>query len=290
MDGAPIIRKKLTDYGVTDFPFYAIGHALPGRIGPHRHDFFEIEVILSGRGANIVSGNSYRFGPGDVFLGNQFEDHAIICDGIVRVISIKFKPETFTGSGKTSILLDPFIAKYGEFRRLLPRDGPERQTLLRLCRMLLREYDLDAAFRRLSIEALLTSILIDIRRSFQSYAEQHDVSIDEREHSLVYDILAYFDEHYTEFLDLETMAASIGYSRAHLNRVFRSFTGVSLKTFLIRKRILFAQRLLESTGEGILDIAAASGFNDLSNFNRLFKAAASMSPREWRARAISGNA
>ena len=58
--------------------------------------------------------------------------------------------------------------------------------------------------------------------------------------------------------------------------------GRSFKTALIEIRVSHACRLLLETDQPILDIAYASGFANLSNFNRRFKELKGRSPREYR--------
>jgi AraC-like DNA-binding protein len=50
-------------------------------------------------------------------------------------------------------------------------------------------------------------------------------------------------------------------------------------------RITAACRLLLETDRRVADIAADTGYANLSNFNRRFRALKEMSPREFRARA-----
>ncbi|WP_063744695.1 helix-turn-helix transcriptional regulator [Paraburkholderia oxyphila] len=95
---------------------------------------------------------------------------------------------------------------------------------------------------------------------------------------------------------LASLAAAAGVSEFYFLRTFSAVAGVTPHQYLLRSRLrVAALRLLAGEGESdgaggrsgqgvakIVDIALASGFNDLSNFNAAFRAEFGTSPRAWR--------
>lgn len=80
---------------------------------------------------------------------------------------------------------------------------------------------------------------------------------------------------------LAELAREAGLSPYHFLRTFEHVAGVTPHQFILRARLREAAlRLAESSR--ILDIALESGFGDLSNFNRSFRAEFGVSPRVWR--------
>jgi len=65
-------------------------------------------------------------------------------------------------------------------------------------------------------------------------------------------------------------ARAIGVHPVHLARVVRQFTGLTIRDFLRRERIVRAARLLQSSTESVSWIAHQSGFADHSHFTREF--------------------
>lgn len=61
--------------------------------------------------------------------------------------------------------------------------------------------------------------------------------------------------------------------------------GTSFVDYLRDYRLTIASRLLTTSDSSILDIAAESGFENLSYFNRVFKQKYSMTPRQFRKKA-----
>ena len=73
-----------------------------------------------------------------------------------------------------------------------------------------------------------------------------------------------------------------GYSPPVVIRYFRQYTGETVVSYLTRTKMDSAKRLLTSTDLTVLDIAGRLGYGSVSHFNKLFRAAAGMSPREYR--------
>lgn len=92
----------------------------------------------------------------------------------------------------------------------------------------------------------------------------------------------YINAHYSEEIRLEDCAAMVGMSPSAFSRFFKLHTGRTLMDYIIDIRLGNAARLLVDTSEGISEISFACGFNNLSNFNRAFKARRGYTPRDFR--------
>jgi AraC-like DNA-binding protein len=96
--------------------------------------------------------------------------------------------------------------------------------------------------------------------------------------------LRLIDEMPDEPHTLASLAAAAGVSEFYFLRTFSAVAGVTPHQYLLRARLRAAALRLAADDEAkIVDIALASGFNDLSNFNAAFRAEFGASPRAWRA-------
>ena len=95
-------------------------------------------------------------------------------------------------------------------------------------------------------------------------------------------ILHYIHDHYAENLSLKTLANLIPVSEAHLCRSFREFTGSTPFAYLKKYRIMKSCELLTRSNQKISEISALCGFNNISYFNRKFKAQNGMTPGQYR--------
>lgn len=96
-------------------------------------------------------------------------------------------------------------------------------------------------------------------------------------------IKEYVAAHYMEDLRLDDIARMAGMAPSAFSRFFRQQSGRTLTEYVIDIRLGNAARLLVDSPMTIADICYACGFNNLSNFNRTFKAHKGNTPREFRA-------
>ena len=73
-----------------------------------------------------------------------------------------------------------------------------------------------------------------------------------------------------------------GMSAVAFSRFFKARTGTSLSDYIIDVRLGHASRMLVETNAPVADICFDCGFNNLSNFNRIFKKKKECSPQEFR--------
>lgn len=84
---------------------------------------------------------------------------------------------------------------------------------------------------------------------------------------------------------LARLAREAGRSRFHYLRAFRQVTGVTPHQFVLRARLRAAAARLLHHDLRVIDVALESGFGDVSNFNRAFRAEFGVTPRSYRSRA-----
>ncbi|TDW88000.1 DNA-3-methyladenine glycosylase II [Kribbella pratensis] len=87
----------------------------------------------------------------------------------------------------------------------------------------------------------------------------------------------------------EALGARLGVSARHLRRMFHEHLGVTPDQFARSRRAHFARRLLDDTDLGVAEIAFASGFGSLRQFNRAMREIFRASPRALRDRRRRGD-
>ena len=90
------------------------------------------------------------------------------------------------------------------------------------------------------------------------------------------------EEHPDMDHNLVSLAQEARLSRFHFVRVFQQLTGLTPHQYLLRARLRRAAMRLVLEQERVIDIALESGFDDVSNFNRLFRTEFGVSPRSYR--------
>ena len=87
---------------------------------------------------------------------------------------------------------------------------------------------------------------------------------------------------YKDEIRLEQLAELVGMTATSFSRFFKLRTGKTLSDYLIDIRIGYATRMLVDSTMSIAEICYECGFNNLSNFNRIFKKKKDCSPKEFR--------
>lgn len=89
-------------------------------------------------------------------------------------------------------------------------------------------------------------------------------------------------EHLAEEFSLARLAAQVGISEFHFNRLFKKATGVPPSQYLIRLRMDAARRLLRETDHSVIRIGNEIGYSNPSHFARIFRKESGLTPSEYR--------
>lgn len=89
-------------------------------------------------------------------------------------------------------------------------------------------------------------------------------------------------EHLAEEFNLARLAAQLGVSEFHFNRLFKRATGLPPSQYHIRLRIGTARRLLRETTRSVIDVAHEVGYSNPSHFAQLFRKETGLSPSDYR--------
>ena len=95
-------------------------------------------------------------------------------------------------------------------------------------------------------------------------------------------VLSEIENNYDKKITVEQMADTCNYSASHFMRWFKEMTGTSFMEYLIEYRLGKASQELKLTNDTILEIAGRTGFDNISNFNRLFKKRLGVTPSFFR--------
>lgn len=92
----------------------------------------------------------------------------------------------------------------------------------------------------------------------------------------------YIGQKFDKPIKLSEVARLCNMSEASFSRFFKQRTGMNFVDSLNEIRLGHASRMLIDTTQSIAEIAYNCGFNNISNFNRIFKKKKNMTPKEFR--------
>lgn len=228
----------------------------------HLHKDLELVYVVEGAVDMTVENRSSRLTSGDfaLILPSQIHRYetAVHSKAIVAVFAEDYVPEFQKAIKK----------KTAEENRFRMEDG-DRELLLRKLRTPAPSRILLSACFSLACAAFLESVPL-------TSAEGEAKST-----LLLHRILFYISEHYRENITLEGMARSLGYESHYISRCFHLYLGKNFKQFVNEYRINYAKHLIAVSSDrmSMTEIAFASGFQSVRNFNRVYKNIEGIEPR-----------
>lgn len=97
--------------------------------------------------------------------------------------------------------------------------------------------------------------------------------------TIIFDLLTWLEDHLTNPLSLDNVALKAGYSKWHLQRMFKEVTGQVLGSYIRARRLSKAAVSLRLTNRPIMEIALEYHFDSQQTFTRAFKSSL-VSPRQ----------
>ncbi|MCL2386377.1 MAG: helix-turn-helix domain-containing protein [Defluviitaleaceae bacterium] len=83
-------------------------------------------------------------------------------------------------------------------------------------------------------------------------------------------------------LSVEWIAGSVHFSKYHYQRLFRELVGDSVMSYVTKRKLTLAGKMLLETERSVLEIALAFGFDSHEGFTRSFKAYMGVTPANYR--------
>lgn len=250
----------------------------------HRHSEFELNFVSGCPGARRVVGDSVEIlGEYDLALiGNGiehgWEQHE--CTHVpIREITIQFDRNLFGD------MLDKnsFSPLKQLFEESCTGIAFSMQSIMRVFGKIEKLVKMESGFHRM---LLLMEILFELASHTEDYRclsssafAKVTPTIDSRR---VAKVQAHIDAHYKEELRLADLASLVGMTPTSFSRFFKQRCGKSLMEYVIDVRLGHASRLLIDTTMSVSEICYECGFQNISNFNRIFKSSRSRTPKEFR--------
>ncbi|MDE5904965.1 AraC family transcriptional regulator [Duncaniella sp.] len=250
----------------------------------HRHEEYELNFVSNCDGARRVVGDSIeRLGMYDlVLIGNGiehgWEQHECMSDKI-REITIQFSSDLFGSS---------FLAKtqLSSIRRMLDLSSNgiafTVESIMRVYHKLDNLTKIESGFyRMLELMSILYELAEDghyRKLSSSSFASLKPTGDSRR----VQKVQDHINKHYKEDIRLNDLADLVGMTPTAFSRFFKLRTGRSISDYVIDIRLGHASRQLVDSTTSVAEICYECGFNNVSNFNRIFKKKKGNSPKVFR--------
>lgn len=280
------VLREITPLNENDFMYVADRHKKEFDYPIHIHDVLELNFVANAAGARRVVGDSSEVidnldlvlitSPDLEHVWEQYECKSEDIHEVTVQFRLNFDLDTsaFRFSSYKSIYDMLIRAQRG---LAFP---PEAIMLVyhRLARLSSIEEGFIAVQEFFSILYELSKFDDARELASSSFAKVEVVSESKR----ILKVKNYIDEHYKDDLSLEQLADLVGMTPTAFSRYFKQRTAKNISEYIVDIRLGHAARLLVDTSDSVSEICWATGFNTLSNFNRLFRKRKGCSPTEFR--------
>lgn len=233
----------------------------------HWHDYFEIEIVISGSAEHYYNGTAYNIAKGDCYLLTPVDFHRIETETPIELINISFDSVWLSEDMQLRLYtLD--VAK----KRKLSED--EYKRLVTVAELLQKECDEDGPCIKQLLEYILSRIIppkLSAKATGSSSTQLNGIM----------NAVAYIEQHFREKITLDMLSKISGYHPAYFSNLFCKVVGETYIERLTSLRINYAKMLLKK-GVSVSEACFASGFGSLSNFSAVFKKKSGMSPNDYR--------
>jgi AraC-like DNA-binding protein len=253
----------------------------------HIHPECELNFIENAKGAQRIVGDSIEEIDEEELvlvtnphLEHAWKDYRNVSKNI-HEITIQFHPDlltdTFLNKNQMISIRQLFrhaergvafsresIAKVRPLLKTLTCENDSFYSLIKLL-IILHELSIDKGMRELSTGQFAANVM-------------HQHSSDES----LGKVMDYLSRHYSEVIRLSEVAEMVNMSESSFCRFFKQHTSKSFIDFLTDIRLGAASRALIDSSLSIAEIGYDCGFNNLSNFNRIFKKKKGVTPSKFR--------
>ncbi len=234
----------------------------------HRHDYIEIELIISGKSEHIYNNEISEASAGHAYIITHHDLHAFRAVEDTEIFSIGFDIS----------LLDKYtsdILSYITNRKLsCIFKGDELNDMISHFKLLIHENRSEKLLSKSLCRALITEIIVNIARRSENISSYSPTTSQKA--------LEYIHYGFKNDLSLGALSEQVGVTPNYLGKIFLHDIGVSFNTYLNRIRLRYACDMLLFSDMPINKIGAISGYSRIEYFYYIFKKEFSVTPKEYR--------
>ena len=280
------VLREITPLNENDFMYVADRHKKEFDYPIHIHDVLELNFVANAAGARRVVGDSSEVidnldlvlitSPDLEHVWEQYECKSEDIHEVTVQFRLNFDLDT------SSFRFSSYKSIYDMLIRAQRGLSFPPEAIMLVYHRLARLSSIEEGF--IAVQEFF-SILYELSKfddarelASSSFAKVEVVSESKR----ILKVKNYIDEHYKDDLSLEQLADLVGMTPTAFSRYFKQRTAKNISEYIVDIRLGHAARLLVDTSDSVSEICWATGFNTLSNFNRLFRKRKGCSPTEFR--------
>lgn len=283
MDSKPTYQREITSLSSQD-SFLVMNRVRDTYDYPvHFHPEMELNFIANGKGMKRTIGFSSEtiddyelvlVGP-NVYHGWEMHN----CDHSVHEVTIQFHNDLF---GDNLLRKSLMGSLKDMFDRSIYGILFNKYDVEKITPRILRVSELDGIDYFLELFSILYDLSKTKKQRLLSFEHQPIVNFENNDKTKLF--YNYIQKNYTKKITLDEVSALLNMSKVSFNRFIKKTANSTFIQYLNAVRVDNASKLLAGHDYSISEIAFMCGFNNIANFNRIFKKNKSLTPSGYRKR------
>lgn len=245
----------------------------------HTHNHYEFYLFLEGNVCLTIEGQVLKPEPYTLFIYPPGLMHRCTTTGEMEryerayaYSTVDFLKSVSTQDYPMMQIIESAVEKQIYAFKLNPTIGAR---IIEQMDEIIQHMQLSTPAEQLFNRCRMTMLLISICQCIDATLEDRSST-----YAPIHHIIGYINEHLADSLTLDDLAARFYTSKYALLRTFKEHTKMSVRQYIISKRIIHAQMLMRA-GATPGEAARASGFNDYAGFYRSFLKQTGVTPQKF---------
>ncbi|WP_433940462.1 helix-turn-helix domain-containing protein [Paenibacillus lautus] len=281
--------RELATHGTRQFPIqyylddteYFPNH----NVNRHWHEELEFAVIEEGKADYLIGEEKVQLCQGDGIFINSRIIHGYEAEERAVVPNIVFSPELISGGNQIVYqkFVQPILGSRISCLYLSSRVDWQNhilQSLQNVFRLLSSEEETRELDIQINISTIWRILYLHQQSCMKLPQTAGFLTTQERLRLM----LEFIYENYMESIRLADIASAAKVSKSEALRCFKEGADTSPVDYLIQFRLNKARELLQTTAKTVTEIAAEVGFGNVGYFDRMFKKAFGVTPKNLRKR------
>lgn len=264
----------------------------------HSHDFYEVNLIIEGKGVHYTDNSFKETSVGDVIIIPPGSFHGYYNIEGLNVYHLLIHKNFFNKYYSDLNMLTAFKLLFNADYKIRNKNvnipyfhvddnsfEECKQILIQLEEMDIRTLTNPKEYLPAIHLMIYTTSIVLIVKLCEAYKRQF-FSASLKEHSVsdmnIFNVVEYIHQHYAEKITLEDLCKAAFMSKTTLTEKFNGFMGRSPLDYVNYYRILVAKKMLLETEKSIAEIAVDTGFFDTSHFSKTYSKYENVSPLKLR--------
>jgi len=248
--------------------------------GEH-HDMYEFFYVIEGNMKTILENSTVYLSQGEFIIVPPMVNHSMMPNKtFTHSISLNFIAEGIDDElicNKVSTLSKSEINRLNSILKIYIENINEDPA----DKLFLPPKNKVYGFKQL-IKNEIENLLIEITQDFNNKKINEDKPVTKDALTIAEKIKNYIDEHYTDKIQLTELSDIFHYSSSHLCRAFKAKYFETIVSYILRKRIIEAAKLISQEEKTFQEISDELGFDTVQYFSTVFKKYTHITPTEFK--------